>query len=83
MNDKSSTKLLAKDFQSITKLIRGNMKYEYLALEGDSPLVPTEMLNERGEDGWIICATVERTNENNQKRWVFYFYREKKSSAVT
>lgn len=54
------------------------VKYEYMVLEGDSPLVPSEMLNERGDDGWIICNILERLNEANQKRWVFYFYREKK-----
>lgn len=49
-------------------------KYEYLVLEGDAPVVPPEILNERGDEGWILTTVVPR-EENNKKTWILYFYR--------
>jgi hypothetical protein len=57
------------------------MSYEYQVLESDSPAVPSEMLNEQGGEGWMLCGTTVRSvrdNEKGENRWIFYFVRIKK-----
>jgi hypothetical protein len=59
------------------------MNYEYQVLESDSPTVPSEMLNEQGGEGWMMCGTTVRTvsaEEKGEHRWIFYFVRIKKEN---
>ena len=51
------------------------MTFEYQVLEGDSPAIPPDMLNEQGENGWEMCAVIERKAPEGQPRWIFYFKR--------
>ena len=52
------------------------MRYEYQVLEGDAPGIPADMLNEQGNEGWMMAGVVKREVEGNS-RWIFYFMREK------
>lgn len=58
---------------------------EYQVLEGDAPAIPPDMLNEQGKEGWELCGIAERITKpplepEGQKRWVFYFKRQKKEA---
>lgn len=52
------------------------MVFEYQVLEGDSPAIPPDMLNEQGENGWEMCSVIERKGPEGQPRWIFYFKRQ-------
>jgi hypothetical protein len=51
-------------------------KYEYQILESDSPIVPADMLNQQGENGWMLNTIMPRETTEGAKRWLFYFNRE-------
>jgi hypothetical protein len=64
------------------------MRYEYQVLESDSASVPPEMLNEQGDEGWLMCGITIRDVKPPQpsgfsgpvdssftQHWIFYFVR--------
>jgi hypothetical protein len=52
------------------------MTFEYQVLEGDSPAIPPDMLNDQGASGWELCSVVERKSAEGNLRWIFYFKRQ-------
>jgi hypothetical protein len=55
------------------------MQYEYQVLESDSEGIPADMLNEHGKEGWQMTTALKR--DDADRRWIFYFMREKQEET--
>jgi hypothetical protein len=47
--------------------------YEYKVLESTQPIIPPEMLNKEGEEGWLLTSIVSRRTDEGVEKWLFYF----------